>query len=361
MAAADTSLDPRMIPRPEKIDPALLLGLPPPVPKEFICPITQELMVDPVFAEDGFSYERLSMERWFSTGKRRSPVTNEVLTDRSTQLTPNRVMKTMIQNYRIEIGSKLLAACSAPAARSDAAAVAMALASGVGQEGVGVRPLTSMALSAFVDAGADLNVRDSDGNTPLLLLLHTGHLELAEELLEFGSKASVRNDVGTAPVDLCMKLRDQGFDELEGGGGIPVVSRADWDRVVTILERVAATEAVASEKAERQREATLAASRARASANDRADAAAEAAQNGGGGAAAPANLADALAQAHIGPGLGFFPSLFALQFQAAAVTPPLQRRDLDSLPRSERQKLLVADNALKAGTAFLILYWLFAI
>jgi hypothetical protein len=34
-------------------------GLPPPVPKELMCPITQELMVDPVFAEDGFSYERV--------------------------------------------------------------------------------------------------------------------------------------------------------------------------------------------------------------------------------------------------------------------------------------------------------------
>lgn len=50
------------------------LGLPPPAPKELICPITQELMVDPVFAEDGFSYERIAMERWFSTGNRRRRV-----------------------------------------------------------------------------------------------------------------------------------------------------------------------------------------------------------------------------------------------------------------------------------------------
>lgn len=27
-------------------------------PKEFICPITQEVMTDPVVASDGFSYER---------------------------------------------------------------------------------------------------------------------------------------------------------------------------------------------------------------------------------------------------------------------------------------------------------------
>jgi hypothetical protein len=41
----------------------MLLGLPPPVPKELICPITQELMVDPVFAEDGFSYERVKKQK----------------------------------------------------------------------------------------------------------------------------------------------------------------------------------------------------------------------------------------------------------------------------------------------------------
>ena len=28
------------------------------IPKSFICPISQEMMVDPVVASDGFSYER---------------------------------------------------------------------------------------------------------------------------------------------------------------------------------------------------------------------------------------------------------------------------------------------------------------
>lgn len=43
-----------------------LIGLPPPAPKELICPITQELMIDPVFAEDGFSYERVIVHRVFA-------------------------------------------------------------------------------------------------------------------------------------------------------------------------------------------------------------------------------------------------------------------------------------------------------
>ena len=41
------------------------------LPRELVCPITQELMRDPVLAADGFSYERLAMQRWFGTGQRR--------------------------------------------------------------------------------------------------------------------------------------------------------------------------------------------------------------------------------------------------------------------------------------------------
>ena len=34
-------------------------------PDDFVCPITQELMVDPVIASDGHAYERDAIERWF--------------------------------------------------------------------------------------------------------------------------------------------------------------------------------------------------------------------------------------------------------------------------------------------------------
>jgi TPR repeat protein len=42
---------------------------------EFICPITQELPLDPVTAEDGHVYERESIEQWLEQ-KQTSPVTN---------------------------------------------------------------------------------------------------------------------------------------------------------------------------------------------------------------------------------------------------------------------------------------------
>jgi TPR repeat protein len=48
--------------------------------EEYVCPITAELPVDPVTAEDGRCYERYAIEEWFSRqpeAQVKSPVTNE--------------------------------------------------------------------------------------------------------------------------------------------------------------------------------------------------------------------------------------------------------------------------------------------
>ena len=42
-----------------------------------ICPITQQLMIQPVLAEDGYCYERAAILKWFER-KQTSPVTNKV-------------------------------------------------------------------------------------------------------------------------------------------------------------------------------------------------------------------------------------------------------------------------------------------
>lgn len=48
------------------------------VPMEWICPITSEILSDPVICEDGFTYERSAITTWFSRDKRTSPMTNMV-------------------------------------------------------------------------------------------------------------------------------------------------------------------------------------------------------------------------------------------------------------------------------------------
>ena len=47
------------------------------VATELLCPITNELPIDPVMAEDGHCYERSAIEKWFSKNPEqvKSPVT----------------------------------------------------------------------------------------------------------------------------------------------------------------------------------------------------------------------------------------------------------------------------------------------
>ncbi|XP_030637031.1 WD repeat, SAM and U-box domain-containing protein 1 [Chanos chanos] len=64
------------------------------VPEEYLCPITQDIMKDPVIAADGYSYEREAIESWINTKSRSSPMTNLPL--QTTLLTPNRTLKMAI-------------------------------------------------------------------------------------------------------------------------------------------------------------------------------------------------------------------------------------------------------------------------
>ena len=49
------------------------------VPNTFICPISMEIMVDPVILSDGITYERQNILNWFALGKKTSPKTNMIL------------------------------------------------------------------------------------------------------------------------------------------------------------------------------------------------------------------------------------------------------------------------------------------
>ena len=46
------------------------------IPNSFLCPITSNLMVDPVVAADGHTYEREAIEEWLRRGHNTSPLTN---------------------------------------------------------------------------------------------------------------------------------------------------------------------------------------------------------------------------------------------------------------------------------------------
>ncbi|KAL6651291.1 hypothetical protein ACP70R_010216 [Stipagrostis hirtigluma subsp. patula] len=67
-------------------------------PQLFLCPISMELMEDPVTVSTGVTYDRRSIERWFfKYGKTTCPATMQRLT--SFELTPNHTLKRVISSW----------------------------------------------------------------------------------------------------------------------------------------------------------------------------------------------------------------------------------------------------------------------
>ena len=69
------------------------------VPEAFVCSITQQVMLDPVVAGDGHTYERAAIQRWFAQGRSqlKSPLSGELF--RTTKLLPNHNLRSQIQNF----------------------------------------------------------------------------------------------------------------------------------------------------------------------------------------------------------------------------------------------------------------------
>jgi hypothetical protein len=231
--------------------------LAPKLENSLLCPITQELFIDPVLAEDGHTYERNAITRWFGTSNTRSPVTNEELEGK--KLLPNHVIKKIVHHHRSTVGEKLVIACES------------------GGDDAEVLDL--------VERGADVNIRTQNGETPLLILIARGRLNLARELIKLGADASLSNDKGETPEASARRRRlDEPFISL-----LQEASRA-----------AAAKKATETETRLRERDEYRRLQEVRRAEN--------VGENRG-------STLVPLVQ-----GIGFFPSLFGLQFQGSLVT-----------------------------------------
>lgn len=67
------------------------------IPDDFRCPISLELMKDPVIVSTGQTYERSCIEKWLEAGHETCPKTQQALT--STALTPNYVLRSLIAQW----------------------------------------------------------------------------------------------------------------------------------------------------------------------------------------------------------------------------------------------------------------------
>ncbi|KAG6491731.1 protein spotted leaf 11-like [Zingiber officinale] len=73
------------------------LGKIPIMPDDFRCPISLELMGDPVIVSTGQTYERECIEKWLEAGHNTCPKTQQKLS--STSLTPNYVLRSLIDQW----------------------------------------------------------------------------------------------------------------------------------------------------------------------------------------------------------------------------------------------------------------------
>ncbi|OVA06251.1 Armadillo [Macleaya cordata] len=69
----------------------------PVVPDDFRCPISLELMRDPVTISTGQTYDRVSIEKWLEAGHGTCPKTQEILSNMA--LTPNYVLRSLIAQW----------------------------------------------------------------------------------------------------------------------------------------------------------------------------------------------------------------------------------------------------------------------
>ncbi|EPS72799.1 hypothetical protein M569_01957 [Genlisea aurea] len=75
------------------------------VPEEFKCPLSKELMKDPVIIASGQTFDRPFINKWLKSGNRTCPQTLQVLSH--TVLTPNHLIREMISRWCADHGIEL--------------------------------------------------------------------------------------------------------------------------------------------------------------------------------------------------------------------------------------------------------------
>ena len=172
-AKADGEAQPA--PRPSHVAPAETAD-----PPEFLlCPILQEVMVDPVVTLAGQTYERRAIESWFQRCEQRrvrpcDPISREPLT--STALTPNVLVRSQARTYSQSRGANSLCGSSASGQASTSADLPPPPAAPSASSVPTVPSELSDAVRQMVDMGfsrdrVDFALENADGNVESALML----------------------------------------------------------------------------------------------------------------------------------------------------------------------------------------------
>lgn len=280
-------------------------------PRELICPITQELMKDPVVAEDGHTYERSSLITWFNMGRTRSPVTNSFLTSTTDALLPNLAVGSMANVHREKLAKQLLTICQGVYNRQQKRKYDIS--------GVSVR------IEGLLDAGADPNDRGEKGNTPLHLLIQSREIQLVNHLLNHDANVTILNDEGLD----CIATAEQTMSSQHRNSSTSSTTLEEWNGFILELKRRESLEKARIEARDRARTTANEQHRERQrtlAANARTDG-----ENGGNTQGGLGRLED---------GCGYFPSLAALQFQASIPGPSPSLAEYENREKERTNRIL---------------------
>ncbi|KAJ4912804.1 U-box domain-containing protein 8 [Raphanus sativus] len=68
------------------------------LPNDFRCPISLEIMSDPVIIQSGHTFDRVSIQKWIDSGNRTCPITKLPLSE-NPSLIPNHALRSLISNF----------------------------------------------------------------------------------------------------------------------------------------------------------------------------------------------------------------------------------------------------------------------
>lgn len=156
----------------------IVAGSPDPIiPREFMCPLSRQMMTDPVIIASGQTYERSTITRWFAEGHKTCPKSRQIV--EHTNFCPNFALKSLISDWRASNAISfperrchqnhdVMVAPGVTSRRSNLSSGEFSFQDGVaiGESGrkstAGVYSEQPSSLSSFSEMGADLCGRIND-------------------------------------------------------------------------------------------------------------------------------------------------------------------------------------------------------
>jgi hypothetical protein len=290
-------------------------------PRDLICPITISIFQDPVIAlGDGQTYERNAIETWLQTQRNpRSPVTNAFMDgDDALKLVTNKAVGDMAARFRENLGRDLVGFAKAIDVDADLP---------LGDKGFRIKNI--------LEIGADLSVC-IDGENAFEVLIKKGRVKLLQLLLSHEAHLSVLSK-SNVMVEMIKKKIDQTKDQ-----------RA-WRDILRKVEERAQLEFERKQKQDEARNQYNSRHR-----NRQQELANEArsigAMNRNGTVVNGSLIQNGLGE--LEDGIGYFPSLSALQFQGSVPPPPSSFAEYE-LKEQKRLNFII-----KCLTGSIMLMWL---